>query len=298
VWQSGENRIANNLIHDTPYTAITVSGRIFWNKDNKTGRGDGWRTIRWNEVEKVGGTDVMPMPGRPVSWRLREPFLLGRNNVVERNEIHDVMQKLWDGDAIYISGTGRSNWIRENFIHDCLSVNMCEGIRCDDDQHETIIERNVILRCGGMGTGIAIKGRNYIVNNYVVDAVGAFNPRGVISLEGVPLDGSIIQRNILFLRKPDQQPFYLKNTIGPPDPKLSETKTDFNLFYCATDPTWANAHLSAARAEGQEAHSLIGDPLFRRPDKGDFRFESGSPAPKLGIEPIDLRKAGLRGIAQ
>jgi hypothetical protein len=39
---------------------------------------------------------------------------------------------------------------------------------------------------------------------------------------------------------------------------------------------------------------LTGDPRFRNPDTGDFRFKSGSPAPKLGIQPIDLRKVGLR----
>ncbi len=32
VWQSGENRVANNLIHNTPYSAITVSTRSGWNR--------------------------------------------------------------------------------------------------------------------------------------------------------------------------------------------------------------------------------------------------------------------------
>ena len=291
VWQSGENRVANNLIHDVNYTAITVSGRINWNQE---GRGDGFRTIRWPEVEQAGSDAVKPAPGKRIEWRLREPFLHGRNNVVERNEIHDVMQKLWDGDAIYVSGTGGGNRIRENFIHDCLSENMCEGIRCDDDQHETRIERNVILRNGGMGTGIAIKGVNDVLNNFIVDSTGFFQPRGLIALEGLPVAGSMIQRNILFANKPGLRPFYLKNLTGPPDPRLGETRTDFNLFWNSTNPEWANAHLSVARAEGMEQHSLVGDPRFRNPAQGDFRFKRGSPAPKLGIEPIDLRRVGLR----
>jgi hypothetical protein len=292
VWQSGENRIANNLIHDVPYTAIMVIGGIDWNKEI---RGDGSRIIRWHEVEQAGGDAVMPAPGaKRIEWRLREPFLHGRNNIVERNEIHDVMQKLWDGDAIYVAGTGGGNRIRENFIHDCMSENMCEGIRCDDDQHETTIERNVILRNGGMGTGIAIKGVNYVLNNFIVDSTGFFQPRGLISLEGIPVAGSIIQRNILVATKPGLRLFYLKNLTGSPDPRLSETKTDFNLYWNSTDPEWANAHLSTARGEGVEQHTLVGDPRFRNPERGDFRFKIGSPAPKLGIEPIDLRDVGLR----
>ena len=291
VWQSGENHMHHNLIHDTPYTAITVSGRINWNKE---GRGDGWKTIRWNEIEKLGNDALLPKPGYRPDWKLRAPFLHGRNNVVERNEIHDVMQKLWDGDAIYVSGTGGGNCIRENFIRDCLSENMCEGIRCDDDQHETIIERNVILRNGGMGVGIAIKGINHVLNNFIVDPTPFFQHRGLLSLEGVPVDGSRIQHNVLLAVKPGLRPFFLKNLIGPPDPRFSETRTDFNLFWHASDPKWADAHLSAARAEGMEEHSQVGVPRFRNPDRGDFRFKPGSAAPPLGIEPVDLRKVGLR----
>ena len=291
VWQSGENRIANNLIHDVNYTAITVSGRINWNRE---GRGDGWRTIRWNEVERAGGSAVMPEPGKRIEWTLREPFLHGRSNIVERNEIHDVMKKLWDGDAIYVSGTGRGNIVRENFIHDCMSKNMCEAIRCDDDQHETTIERNVVLRNGGMGTGIAIKGKNFIINNFVMDPVGCFQPRGIFSIEGIPVDGAVIQRNVQFVKDARARPFYLKNLVGAPDPHFSETKTDFNLYWHVSDPKWADKHLATARAEGAETHSLVADPTFRNPDAGDFRFKSGSPASTLGIQPIDLRKVGLR----
>lgn len=293
VWQSGENRVAHNLIHDTNYTAITVSGRINWNRE---GRGDGWATIRWQEVEAAAGAALLPEPGKPrPTWEQRAPFLHGRNNIVERNEIHDVMQRLWDGDAIYVSGTGAGNIVRENFIRDCLSENMCEAIRCDDDQHETTIERNVVLRTGGIGTGIAIKGRNYVRNNFIVDPTGSFQPRGLISIEGVPVDGAVIERNIQVALKPKLKPFYLKNVLGvPPDPKFSETKTDHNLYWHPDDPAWADAHFATARAEGQEKNSRFADPRFVNPDAGDFRFQPDSPAPALGIEPLDLRQVGLR----
>jgi hypothetical protein len=293
VWQSGENRIAHNLIHDTNYTAITVSGRIAWNRD---GRGDGWRTIRWHEIDAAGGPPPQAGPGQPrPTWEQRAPFLHGRNNLVERNEIHDVMRRLWDGDAIYISGTGGGNRIRENFIRDCLSENMCEAIRCDDDQEETVIERNIILRNGGMGTGIAFKGRNYVRNNFIIDPTGSFQPRGLISVEGVPVNGAVIERNILVAAQPRLRPFYFKNVLNvPPDPKIGDVTTDRNLFWHTADPTWANAHLAAARAEGQERLSRVGDPRFVNADAGDCRFADGSPAPALGIEPVDLRRVGLR----
>jgi hypothetical protein len=175
---------------------------------------------------------------------------------------------------------------------------MCEGIRCDDDQNETIVERNVIVRNGGMGTAFTSKGINHIINNFVIDPTGFFQHRGIISLEGVPVDGSIVQRNILVAARPGLKPFYMKNLliniIGDTHPQFSETKTDFNLYWHISDAKWADKHLAEARAQSAEEHSLVGDPLFRAPEKGDFRFKSGSPATKLGIEPIDLRTVGLR----
>lgn len=290
VFQSGENHITHNLIHDLNYSGIVVSTRIGWDRSGPNES----HICRWREMERAAGGAIIPRPGYFPFWELREPFQHGRNNLIEQNEIHDIMQKLWDGDGIYISGTGQSNWIRGNFIHDCMSSNMCEGIRCDDDQFGTLIERNVILRNGGLGTGLCIKGWNTLLNNFVVDTEGNYLIRAIISLEGIPMQGAVIERNIELASEPGIRPFFLKNLFGSPDPRYSETKTDFNLFWHTKDPHWADAHLAEARKEGAELHSLVGDPLFRDPDKGDFRFKPGSPAPKLGIEPIDLRKVGLR----
>src|SRR6476646_7993298 len=33
VWQSGENKVTHNLIHNTPYSGITVSGRTGWTSE-------------------------------------------------------------------------------------------------------------------------------------------------------------------------------------------------------------------------------------------------------------------------
>ncbi|MEI8207491.1 MAG: right-handed parallel beta-helix repeat-containing protein, partial [Kiritimatiellales bacterium] len=41
IWQSGGNRIANNLIHDVPYTAVSVSCRAA-----TTGSGEAWKSRR------------------------------------------------------------------------------------------------------------------------------------------------------------------------------------------------------------------------------------------------------------
>ena len=70
----------------------------------------------------------------------------GRKNIVAWNEIHDVMQTLGDGNGIYISGTGKENHIYQNYIHHLDGDGVASGIRCDNDQYETIVDGNVLYK--------------------------------------------------------------------------------------------------------------------------------------------------------
>jgi hypothetical protein len=53
------------------------------------------------------------------------------------------------------------------------------------------------------------------------------------------------------------------------------------------DKSWAEW-----KAAGQDNDSLIADPLFVHPERGDFRLKPGSPAAKIRFEPRDISKAG------
>ena len=48
------------------------------------------------------------------------------------------------------------------------------------------------------------------------------------------------------------------------------------------------------QAQGHDTHSLIANPGFADPKKGDFRLPPESPALKIGFEPIDLGEVGPR----
>jgi hypothetical protein len=48
---------------------------------------------------------------------------------------------------------------------------------------------------------------------------------------------------------------------------------------------------------GQDAESVIADPLFVAPEKGDYTLRADSPALKLGFKPFDWREAGVTGDA-
>jgi len=204
---------------------------------------------------------------------------------------------LSDGNAIYISGTGKGNVIRYNYVHDNLAHSLPAAIRCDDDQHETLIYGNVLYNNGGFAAGIASKGRNDIINNFIV--APAVAPRlGYISFEWAPVTGSKAQRNII-VSHPKGGNLYAERLrrgkqTGGKGPKLIETDMDKNLYYHPKDPHWADKHLRRMRAAGKEKASRFGNPLFVDPAGGDFSFRPGSPALALGIEPLNVSKMGRR----
>ena len=293
IWQSGENRIANNLIHNTPYSGIVVSGRIVW---DRTGLGQCSKTIRWNEIDE----SLKAKPDQP-SWREREPFLHGRNNIIERNDIHHVMEVMRDGNCIYISGTGAGNIVRENYCHDNLSAHMGASIRCDDDQNETTVDRNIIYHNGGNSNGIAIKGTNYIRNNIIADLlnvggnIGLAGHRGLISLENIGVEGSIIEQNILYSTRAGQRVYFenLTNQGYGAGARLQDCKADYNVYYSTVDPNWGDNHLKVSRRHGNDVHSVSVDPMFTNLAEGRFDLDPNSPAIRLGFEQIDVAKIGL-----
>lgn len=289
VWQSGQNRIANNHLHHTPYTPIVVSGRISW---DRTGKGECSKTVRWDEIgDALDGVDLRAET--QASWNAREPYLHARKNLVELNEIHHGMLGLGDGNAVYVSGCGAFNVIRKNYIHDMISTRVNANIRCDDDQHLTIIERNLIFNC--CGEGFITKGKNTIVNNIIYnlmeklpDGRQTLHRRGYLVLPWGEVTGSVIQRNIFVSLIPGQQIMSEGKRRGRPVPRLSDCQADYNLFFNPKDPKWASEYLKKQRTDGVEKHSMFCAPLFYNASKGDFRIKPDSPALMMGFLEFSL----------
>ncbi|MFO7903982.1 MAG: right-handed parallel beta-helix repeat-containing protein, partial [Pirellulaceae bacterium] len=288
AWQSGQNHIAHNHIHHVPYTAICATGRIHWQANDE---GECARTIRWAEVDIDRNK-----PGRRLTWKQREPFLHSRGNIIERNNIHNVMWRCGDGNCIYVSGAGGGNIVRENYCHDSFGKYMNAGIRCDDDQHQTVIERNIIHRNRGFGEGIISKGENDIIGNVIADLRPHGRHRGYLVFPYGSPAGSIIRHNIFYSRQEEQIICHEGRARGDgPTPRLRDTEADRNVYFCTEDDQWGERHLETQRPLGIEQQSISADPRFAAPNMADFHFLAGSPAPALGIkEPIRIEMTGLR----
>lgn len=286
VYQSGNNYIAHNFIRDIPFNAIAVVGhRSPYFKKGKRSRETA--CMRFDEMGDVR------------TWPEIIRFLHGKENVIEYNEITRVGTKLGDVNAIYISSTGRNNHIRYNYLYDVQFRMYNAAIRSDDEQHDTYINHNVIDGC--VGRGITLKGRNYVENNFIIDVPDAEDPRnvndiavqGYILLKRGPMDGSTIKKNILY--HPGNEPLFF--WTGPAFgrvTKLSDADTDKNLVYCAGDSGKSDKSLVWAKEEqGSQANGVATDPMFADLANHDYRLLPGSPALALGIEQIDVSKAGL-----
>ncbi|MDA7917100.1 right-handed parallel beta-helix repeat-containing protein [Akkermansiaceae bacterium] len=290
LWQSGENRVANNLIHHTPYAGIIISGVMtdFFSRGSNSR--ELVRTIRRSEVD---------LPRKRLTIDDVRPYLHSHDNLIELNEIHHAMQQLNDGNGIYIRGCGAGNIIRRNYIHDLLAPTVMQSsIRTDGGQRDTLITENLIYRCRAQG--MQIKLNNRCINNIIADIrpgthKGEERTPMFLKLYEGPLTGGAYQRNI-FYHPGDEVVFYqeTKNFRVPIGAFAKDADTDHNIYFCAGNPSLGQSFLGQKQKEGVDKNSLAQDPLFIDPANGDFRFHPDSPAHKLGIKAIDLSKIGLR----
>lgn len=288
IWQSGENHIARNHMHNLPYTAIVCSGRTLFDRE---GVAECSGTIDWKAVDEQCGQGyehtVWYYASLP-SWWQREPLMHSRENLIEYNHIHHVMEVMGDGNGIYISGAGGGNVARYNVVGPCPSPTFAEGMRCDDDQHQTIFHGNLIFGLHGHATAITLKGVNRVTNNIM--ALPLKDPdRGMLSLETGPLNGSVIQRNIIVTSKPGQIMVGERRIHGEGrKARLMDTLSDQNCYYCMEDPDAGQQLLEKIQSFGTDAKSVSGDPGFVDPLNGDFSFKPDAKALEIGFQALPL----------
>jgi len=289
VWQSGENRVARNLVHHTPYTGVIVSG-CMTHFFSRGGRELG-RTIRRHELAKL--------PKEPSLEDVR-PYLHSHDNLIEQNEIHHAMEELGDGNGIYIRGAGAGNIIRRNYIHHLVApMIMQAAIRTDGGQTDTTIAENLIYKCTSQG--ILIKLNTHCENNIVADIIAP--PRGYyLAVREGPLTGATIQRNIFYSSSEnctfidELPPGRGRTSEDRRGRALAESKqadTDHNIYFCAANRKLGRKMLRKQKEDGVDENSAAVDPQFVDPENGDFRLKPDSPALKMGFVPLDLSKVGL-----
>lgn len=304
IWQSGGNRIANNLICNMPYTGIVVSGPRpqFFN----TSMGDRREisgTVNFSGIEDfdVNSEDRFEFEPYINSWDKMFKYLHARNNVIEYNELHHTAMKIDDGNGIYLSGTGYNNIVRRNYIHDNISSCLHGIIRADDQAKDVTITENIIYRY--TGEGIKIKHPCSVINNYIIDWIPSEWPNGKktamheflnVSPAG-PIKGSVIKNNICYQSCGITQPFFNMSIYYPLGKltKPSDIDMDNNLYFAVGVFHDCISQLEEQKNKGIDRNSVVADPLFEGFEEAGFKLKDDSPAHQLQIKQIDFENIGL-----
>lgn len=291
IWQSGYNRIAHNLIYNQPNSGIVVSGPrpSFFNK----GKGN---------LRELTGTIHFDEIGEIFEWDEMFPYLFARDNVLEYNEIHNVVQDISDGNGIYLSGTGYNTIVRRNYLHDNLSPGFHGIIRGDDMTKDAKIYENIIYRFSN--SGIVIKHPNVVVNNYIIDCKPSFTKIGIevpkaeyilVAPLG-PIEGTVIKQNICYHIEGKGR--FIKGVFNPNRlnishlPALTDCVIDSNLYFSRLDNNFEK-QFQELKSQGLDDASLLTDPLFFGFDELAFELNKNSPAFQLGIKQIHTDSMGL-----
>jgi len=202
------------------------------------------------------------------------------HNVIEYNHVHDVMQVMGDGGAIYILGCQPGTKVQYNVIHDIQGwYTYGTGIYLDNGTADITVENNFIARTIGANLVLHQGGRHKIRNNiFALAATGTCHPSGT--------KDNIMQNNIIYVRE---------GVIFSSKHKNSTADMDHNLYYYeggeAVDFPEGDT-FEQWRARGQDRNSLVADPLFVDVKNGNFNLKKNSPALKTGFRPFKIPVIG------
>jgi len=292
LYQSGDNDIAHNYVHDMPRYGIAMKGHASLNRDYKDG---------------FGNVAITPEN----YW----DFYTAKNNVVRFNHVFDVLKDSYDAGAITYRRSGLFNVIDNNRIHGVNPpANMDRlfpfGIYLDGGTTETTITNNVIYDVGTGRDGYAIKMkklRNSVINNILILEPGR---NGVLAMQrgGAPqpvelgFGQHVVKHNILYA-KGDNPVIYWFRSEEEFSCNLVRVSED-NLIYLPDSATarfllrtgFKNYSLDEWRSlcnNKYDQRTIIGDPLFVDEANDDYRLQANSPAYDIGFKDIDQHLAGL-----
>lgn len=311
VWQSSENLVKHNLLHHLPYDSIVLSGVRPYSFNAWAPNRELEGTIRRGEIPPdAQQLEIHSAEELHAQWRKIAPYYQTKNNLVEENEMFLTMQRMFDGNAVYLSDVAGGNVIRRNLIHHLNGIGMQQAIRTDAFLKDTLIEENIVWNVTGGGINTKYY-ENHVVNNIVGDVrdivyensrveekrmfIGYLSLLDVYERAKMPPNACLrVERNI-FYKTAAHQPFFRESVVNGKltQVHLEEADIDRNLYFDEQAPDGGAARLEYHRSRGADAHSLAADPLFVDPQRGDFRLREGSPALEAGFVPFPCGEMGL-----
>ena len=273
--ESGRTTITDNRIHDC--AKVYLGAAAIW-----IGQSSG-NLVAHNEI--TGACEWAISVGW--AWSYMPPGNT-RDNIVEYNHCHHIGDSaLGTHGVLYFLSVQPGAVARYNLIHH-ITGNGC-GIVLDNGSMGIVVEHNLVHHVAGDGLLFNFNDLGNIVQNNIIAMAG----RALMNRSGDAgqMDQTgVFYRNI-FYQKGAKSRLFLPDKWGNYDIVM-----DYNLYYDASGgpPNFLAFDFEQWKKKGLDRNSLVADPLFVDPDKGDFRLQPESPAFKLGFRPIDLSHVGPR----
>ncbi len=226
--------------------------------------------------------------GVSVGWSWGYAPSSAHHNTVEFNHIHHLgWNQLSDMGGIYHLGVAPGTVLRNNHIHDVMSYSYGGwGLYTDEGSTGVLMENNVVYRVKDGAFHQHYGKENVLKNNVLAYSLEMGQIRRSREEEHLSFtcDGNIVFGDIT-------PPLGNNWTNG-------NYRMDNNVYWNANPDTLVfpgKRTFAEWQATGQDEHSIVADPMFVDPEKGDFRLKPDSPALQKGFKPIDVTESGLVG---
>jgi hypothetical protein len=208
-----------------------------------------------------------------------------RANLIEFNHLHDIGQgMLSDMGAVYTLGVQPGTIVRNNVIHDVNSFTYGGwGLYPDEGSTGIVFENNVVYRTKSAGFH-----QHYGRENIVRNNIFAFGKEHQVMRSREEQHISFIFTNNIV--------YFDSGTLLGSTWKNDKFVMENNVYFDtrSTNLNFAEATLQEWRARGHDTNSLIADPLFVAPKKGNFDLKKDSPAQARGFKPLNSADVGVR----
>lgn len=245
--------------------------------------------IGHSDHNRVSHNDIRDFyyTGVSVGWSWGYGVSGAHHNEISNNRISQIGQGvLSDMGGIYTLGLSPGTVLKGNVVHDIVSFSYGGwGIYPDEGSTGELIENNLTYRTNDAGFHQHYGKENVVRNNIFALAKQALVRR----TRAEDHLSFTFERNLVFS---DDVPILGSNWTG------GGFQLDNNLYWNrgAQPITFDGKTLAEWQKAGHDTHSLVADPLFVAPNKGDFRLRPNSPASQIGFVPFDTSKAGRVGV--
>ena len=277
-----DDRCESHRISDND---IGELGRIFTSASGIVVYQSGKNRIRHNWIHDLYYTGIS------VGWTWGYSESVCRENLIEFNVVERVGQgRLTDLGGIYTLGPQPGTLIRNNLFRDIQSHDYGGwGLYTDEGSTGIVLENNVVYRCKSAGFH-----QHYGRDNVVRNNLFAFNHDFQLMRTRAEdhLSFAFTCNVVVF----DSGELLGSNWTGTTNQFRMEANLywDKRLASRAEEMRFGGRSWPEWRQSGQDVTSVIADPLLVDPDHPERGLRPESPAFKLGFQPIDLSRVGVR----